>query len=82
MVADGDNKVYHYIEKNPQDVPYKIEKFECANHLQKRAHKALLNFGINYAGEGNVPSGKARKKPLDPNTPSVADFFSRLPIRR
>ena len=45
MIADGDNKVYHHIEKNSQDIPYSVEKFECANHLQKRAHGSLLKFG-------------------------------------
>ena len=36
MIADGDNKVYLYLEKHPEEVLYEgktIEKFECANHL-------------------------------------------------
>ena len=81
MIADGDNKVYKYIQNNPNVTIYEgidIEKFECANHLQKRAHKSLFLFGEKYNGEGTVRSTKKRA-PLDPNTPSVAKFFATLP---
>ena len=82
MVADGDNKVFNHIEKlNKDGVIYPgviIEKFECANHLQKRAMKALLSFGVKYEGEEPIPSGTP-KPPTDPTTPSVADFFQKLP---
>ena len=83
-IADGNNKVYSHIEKHPEDVIYegkRIEKFECANHLQKRMDKGLRNLGAKYQGEGeiSVPRGKRRKKPLDPKTPSCADWLVRLP---
>ena len=70
------------MEKNPQHIIYEgvvIVKFECVNHLQKRAHNTLLKYGMQYDGESNVPSGKPKKKPLDPHTPLVADFFAKLP---
>merc|ERR1711951_268321 len=55
-----------------------IEKFECANHTQKRAMNSLVTYGVKYEGEGPILSGQA-KPPSDPTTPSVADFFPKVP---
>ena len=44
-VADGDNKVLPALL---QLNLYDIEKYECSNHLQKRAQKAFSKFGTNY----------------------------------
>ena len=82
MVADGDDKVFNHIEKlNKDGVIYPgviIEKFECANHLQKRAMKTLIAFGVIYDGEEPIPSGTP-KPPTDPTTPSVAASLPEAP---
>ena len=82
IIADGDAKVYNNLSKlNKQGLLYPgvtIEKFECANHTQKRAMKSLVTYGVKYEGEAPIPSGQA-KPPTDPTTPSVADFFPRVP---
>ena len=71
VVSDGDNKVYPRLrDANIYGPDVKIEKYECANHLQKRCHKSLLKFGKNYKGV-NVGTGT----PLTtPSTPLITDF--------
>ena len=72
MVADGDNKVFNHIEKRDAHLSLAdgviypgviIEKFECANHLQKIAMMSLMNFGVKYEGVEFIPSG-APKPPM------------------
>ena len=72
IIADGDVKVFNHIEKlNKEGVIYPgviIEKFECANHTQKRAMKSLVTYGVKYEGEGPIPSGQP-KPPTDLQPP-------------
>ena len=47
-VADGECKIYPYLVNHDPYPNYDIIKHECANHLGKRANKALCQWGTNW----------------------------------
>ena len=54
-VSDGDNKdLTHLQQEKPYGPDVKIEKFECANHLAKRACNSLFQFGQFWKPEKNI----------------------------
>ena len=47
-VADGDSKILPELHEKDPYPGILIEKVECANHLGKRCHKALVKFGEKW----------------------------------
>ena len=55
MVSDGDSKAYSSFQDVYGEV--KVEKLDCAGHVQKRKGKHLLN--LRSTTKGNLANGKA-----------------------